>query len=173
LDIPYTEITLLNKALDKLDKKDELNTKLLQQHMPNDKQIKILNKIEAIGDKNYAKYNKDIYERYIKRLVRDYESHPKNKQFRYPHFVPRKFFLTVDDIMANLKKKYWNASSGTTVDNEITKDELNKTAEVDTNISNQMQDLSEVMNAYFKDICNNTYRNKIIQIIKEVTPSDL
>jgi hypothetical protein len=139
----------------------------------NYKQIKILNKIEATGDKNYAKYNKDIYEPYIKRLVRYYESHPKNKQFSYPHFIPRKFFLTVVDIMPNLKKKYWHGPRETTLDNEITKDELNKTAEVVTNISNQMPDPTKVMNAYFKDIHNNTYQNIVNQIIEEVTPSEL
>jgi hypothetical protein len=52
LDIPYTEISILNQVLDKLDEKDELNSILLQQSMLNDKQIKILNKIEATGDKN-------------------------------------------------------------------------------------------------------------------------
>jgi hypothetical protein len=37
LDIPYTKIPELNQALDKLDEKNELNTKLLQQRMLSDK----------------------------------------------------------------------------------------------------------------------------------------
>jgi hypothetical protein len=40
--------------------------------MLNDKQIKILNKIEATGDKNYKKFNDEIYEPYVKGLVSDY-----------------------------------------------------------------------------------------------------
>jgi hypothetical protein len=128
-----------------------LNSKLLQQHTLNDKQIKILNKIEATGDKNYAKYNTEIYEPYVKGLVRDFENRPKNKQFSYPHFIPRKFFVTVDEIMPNLKKKYWHGPRGTRLANEITEDELNN----------------------FKEIPNNTYRNTVNKIFREVTPTEL
>jgi hypothetical protein len=155
------------------DVKEELNTKLLQQLMLNDKQIKILNKIEATGDKNYVKYNKDINDPYVKGVIDKYETRLKNKQFSYPHFIPRKFFVSVADIMPNLKKKYWHGPRGTRLDNEITEDELNKMAEVVTNISNQTQEPDAEMNAYFKDISNNTYRNTINKIIREVTPTEL
>jgi hypothetical protein len=163
----------LNQGLDKLDEKNELNSKLLKQRMLNDKQIKILNKIEATGDKNYAKYNTEIYEPYFKGLVSDYESRPKDKQFSYPHFIPLKFFVTVDDIMPNLKKKYWHGPRGTWLANEITEDELNKMAEIVTNISNQIQELDAAMSAYLKDVPNNTYRNSVNKIIREVTPTEL
>jgi hypothetical protein len=174
LQLAFTEITVLNQALEKLDEKDDLNSKLLQQRMLNDKQIKILNKIEAAGDKNYAKYNKEIYEPYvIKGLVRDFENRPKEKRFSYPHYIPRKFFVTADDIMPNLKKKYWHGPRGTRLPNEITEDELNKMAEVVTNISNQTQEPDAVMSAYLKDVPNNKYGNTVNKIIREVTSTEL
>jgi hypothetical protein len=99
---------VFNQALDKLDEKDELNSKLLQQRMLNENQTKILNRIKANGDKNFPKYNKDIYEPYVKGQVSNYESRSKDKQFSYSHFILGKFFVTVADIMSNLKKKYWH-----------------------------------------------------------------
>jgi hypothetical protein len=68
--------------------------------------------------------------------------------------------------MPNLKKKYWHGPRGTLLDNEITEDELNKIAEVVTNISNQTQEPDVVMNAYFKDVQNYIYRNTFNKIIK-------
>jgi hypothetical protein len=147
----------LNQALEKIDEKDELNSKLLKQRMLNDNQIKILNKIEATGDKNYVKYNKDIYDPYVKGLVSDFEKRSDDKQFSYPHYIPRKFFVTVNDIIPKLKKKYWHGPRGTRLANEITEDELDKMANVVTNISNQIQEPRITMNAYFKDIRNNEY----------------
>jgi hypothetical protein len=149
-DISYTEIPVLNQALDKLDEKDELNNKLLQQCMLNDKQIKILSKIEATGDKNYKKYNDEIYNPYVKGLVSDFEKRQEDKQFSYPHYIPRKFFVTVADIMPNLKKKYWHGPGGIWLDNEITEDKLSKIAEVVINILNQTQEPNAAKNAYLR-----------------------
>jgi hypothetical protein len=106
-------------------------------------------------------------------LVSDFEKRPENKQFSYPHYIPRKFFVTVNDIMPNLKKKYWHGPRGTWLDNEITEDELNKMDEVVTYISNQTQEPDAAMSAYFKEIPNNEYRSSVNKIIKEVSSKEL
>jgi hypothetical protein len=56
--------------------------------------------------------------------------------------------VIIDDIMPNLKKKYWYGFIGTQLANEKTEDELNKMAEVVTNISNQTQKPSEEMKIF-------------------------
>jgi hypothetical protein len=56
---------------DKFDEKDVLNNKLRAQHKLNDEQIKIFNRIEVSGNKNYAKYNEEIFEPYVKGVSRD------------------------------------------------------------------------------------------------------
>jgi hypothetical protein len=45
--------------------------------------------------------------------------------------------VTVDDIMANLKKKYWHGPKGRPLPNEMSAQDLKDLAEVVENIANQ------------------------------------
>jgi hypothetical protein len=137
LDYAFTSIPALEKALDQLNEKDELNIRLQEERKLTEKQIKMLNRIEAAGDTNYETYNTGVYEPIMQSIISDYEKRPENKRFSYPHFIPKKFFVTIDDIMPNLKKKYWHGPKGTPLPNEKSLTELQNMAEVLENISNQ------------------------------------
>jgi hypothetical protein len=83
-----------------------LNVKLQEERKLTEEQIKLLNRIEVSGDKNYEKYNEQIYKSFIKSFYDKYSAHSADKPFSYPHYIPKKFFVTVEDILINLKKKY-------------------------------------------------------------------
>jgi hypothetical protein len=136
-----------------------LNKKLQEERKLTEKQIKMLNRIEASGDKSYETYNEQIYESFVKPMYDKYSARSADKPFSYPHCIPKKFFVTVEDILPNLKKKYWHGPKGTPLANE--------------NISNQTQEPSEAMNAYFKDILNNTFRKAVNNVINNASESDI
>jgi uncharacterized protein YfaS (alpha-2-macroglobulin family) len=173
LQFEFTEIPVLNKALDQLDEKDELNKKLQEQRKLTEKQIKILNSIEASGDTNFATYNKDVYEPYVKDLVSGYESRPQNKRFSYPHYIPKKFFVTVSDILPNLKKKYWHGPKGKPLANEMSEADLNKLAEIVKHIANQTQEPDTAMQAYFDKIENNTFKSAVDDVFYNASAAEM
>jgi putative cell wall-binding protein len=137
LDYPFTPISVLEKALDQLNEKDELNIRIQEERKLTEQQIKMLNTIEATGDTNYKTYNEGVYQPIMQPIISKYESRPEDKRFSYPHDIPKKFFVTINDIIPNLKKKYWHRPKGTPLDNEKSLKELQDMAEVLENISNQ------------------------------------
>jgi hypothetical protein len=147
--------------------------KLQKEHQLTENQIKLLNRIEASGNKSYAKYNEQIYEPYVKPLYDQYAKRPADKPFSYPHYIPRSFFVTVGDILPNLKKKYWHGPKGTPLANEILERQLKEMAAVVENIANQTQDPDEAMNAYFSKIKNNTFKKAVNNVINNASQSDI
>jgi hypothetical protein len=173
LQFDFTPIPVLDKALDQPDEKDELNKRLQNERKLTEKQIKMLNSIEASGDTNFATYNKDVYAPYVEPLLSKYENRPENKRFSYPHYIPKKFFVTVDDILPNLKKKYWHGAKGRPLANEMSETDLNKLAEVVENIANQTQEPDEAMNVYFSKIKDNTFKNAVNNVFNTSTDAEI
>jgi hypothetical protein len=173
LSYDFTPIPVLEQALDQLNEKDELNVRLQEKRKLTEQQIKMLNRIEATGDTNYATYNKDVYDKIMQPIVTRYESRPENKRYSYPHYIPKKFFVTIDDILPNLKKKYWHGPKGTPLTNEKSLQELLNMAEVLENISNQTEEPDEAMNAYFSNIKDSTYRKAVNNAIQNASAADI
>jgi putative cell wall-binding protein len=174
LQFVFTNIPVLDKALDQLDEKDELNKKLQEERKLTEEQIKMLNSIEASGDTNYKTYNEGVYKPIIQSIISKYESRPEDKKFSYPNYIlPKKFFVTANDIMSNLKKKYWHAPKGTPLSNEMSALELQNLANVVENIANQTQEPGEAMNAYFSKIKNNTFKSAVDNVFNNATQGDI
>jgi hypothetical protein len=173
LQFEFTTIPALDKAIDQLDEKDELNKKLQEEGKLTEKQIKMLNSIEASGDTDFATSNEQVYEPYIKNLVSRYESRPADKRFSYPHYIPKKFFVTVNDILPNLKKKYWHGAKGKPLANEMSEADLNKLAEVVEHIANQTQESDEAMKAYFDKIQNNTFTSAVNNVFNTASDAEI
>jgi hypothetical protein len=163
----------LSKEFVQLDEKDELNKKLQEERKLTEEQIKMLNRIEASGDNNYATYHKDVYEPIIQPLISKYESRPADKQISYPHFIPKKFFVTVDDIMPNLKNKYSHGHNGTPFANEMPAQDLKDLTNFVENITNQTQEPDAAMKAYFDKISNNVYRKAVDNVYNNATQQDI
>jgi hypothetical protein len=140
---------LRQKAIDKEE--------LAQSLKLGDKEIALLNRLEARGDPDKELYNQQIYELYLKKFVQRGANMDKNKYRLLEMIKPN--YITLEQVKKMIDAKYRRGEF-----NIKSEDEIKKLYEVTENVFNNMEDPQNSMKTVNARDYDRVFANKLYDI---------
>jgi hypothetical protein len=145
----------------KIDKDAEVES-----HKLGDREIEIFNRLEARADPDKERYNKAIYEPYLKKFVNRGANMNKD-MYRLPEMI-KPNYVTPEQVKRMIDDKYRRGQF-----NIKSEDEIKKLYEVTENVFNHMEDPEDVFKTVSAKDYNRNLTNKLYEISNNVGPQQL
>jgi hypothetical protein len=125
------------------------------------KEIELFNRLESRADPDKLRYNKEIYEPYLKKFV---ERGANMKGYRLPEMI-KSNYVTLDQVKEMINDKYKRGDFSIK-----SKEDLEKLYEVTENVFNHMEDPNDSLNTVSASNYNRDLTKRLYDIANNVSP---